>query len=199
MNRRSIEQFFKKLGENVGHPARIYLTGGIASWFWGGERPTEDIDFGLQVPGGAFPEIEKSILDLSQSLKVPVQFSEDIGRWGTVGLSDYRKGAKLHRKFGKVSVYLLDPAVWSVGKINRYYQSDVADLRKVLRSQKVGLSKLLKTWARALKESPRSSHHALFVKTARDFLKNYGKEVWGRGFQIERSLAAFEAELKRKP
>lgn len=191
MRKGDIDRFFRELGKVIHVPIRIYLTGGIASWFLGGSRPTEDIDFGLRVPGSQWQEAEKAIRETSLRLAIPVQFSEDIGRWGMVGISDYEKGARLYKKFGKVSVYLLDTAKWSVGKINRYYQSDVDDLRAVFRKQRPDPKKLIKIWAKALKGSPKSSSHLLFVKTAEDFLRSYGVEIWGRGFNARQRIEEF--------
>lgn len=197
MKRRQVEQFFEKLGEQLSSPARIYLTGGVASWFWGGDRPTQDIDFGLQSTSRNMPKVEMAIQKVSKSLDIPVQFSEDISRWGTVGVANYKKKAKLYKKIGKLSVYLLDPAVWSIGKINRYYHSDIQDLRRVLKKQKLDFKKLTKLWVQALRESPRSSHHFLFIKTAEDFIRHYGKEIWGKRFSDEVGIAMFRSELNK--
>ena len=191
MRRGDIDRFFLEVSREIVVPVRVYLTGGIASWFMGGDRPTEDIDFGLSVAKGHWDQVEKSFQGVSQRLNIPIQFSDDIGRWGMVGVSGYEKGSRLYKKFAKISVYLLDPAIWSVGKINRYYRSDVEDLRAVLKKQKTTPIKLIQAWAKALRESPRSSAQLLFVKTGEDFLKNYGNEIWGEGFDSAKSIAYF--------
>ena len=108
-----------------------------------------------------------------------------------VGIKDYEKGARFYKRFGTVSVHLLDVGVWSVGKINRYYRSDLDDLRVVLRKQKPDLRKIVGIWAKALRESPRSSASILFVKTVEDFLKNYGREIWGDRFHEEEAKKEF--------
>jgi hypothetical protein len=196
MRKGDVDRFFRQVASQVKYPIKIYLTGGIASWFMGGDRPTEDIDFGLKTTAGKWREVEKIIQEVSRQLAIPVQFSEDIGRWGMVGASDYEKKAKQYRKFGKVVVYLLSVPDWSIGKISRYYQSDVDDLRHVLKSQKTSSSALLKCWSEALLNSPRSSASGLFIKTVEDFLKTYGKEVWGSKFDPHESISFFQQLLR---
>jgi len=198
MRKGDIDRFFREAAKEIRTPVRIYLTGGIASWFLGGDRPTEDIDFGLRASEGKWMEVEGVIQGVSRKLGIPVQFSEDIGRWGMIGILDYEKGARLYKRFGKVSVYLLDVGVWSVGKMNRYYQSDVDDLRAVLKKQRPDSGKLVTIWARALRESPRSSSSVLFVKTVEDFLKNYGQEIWGSRFNSEETTRKFRQTSPRQ-
>lgn len=185
MRKSDVDRFFRELSRSVRVPVKVYLTGGIASWFWGGERPTADIDFGLKVEQDQ-GEVGDLIVETSRRLSIPVQFSEDIGRWGMVGVRHYEKGARLHRRFGQVTVYLLDPVIWSIGKISRYYQSDVADLVAVFRRQKPDPGQVVQCWRRALLESPQSTAQLLFQKTAEDFLTTYGKAIWGRGFDPDK-------------
>ncbi len=182
MRKSDVDRFFRELSRSVRVPVKVYLTGGIASWFWGGERPTADIDFGLKAVQGR-GEVGDLIVETSRRLSIPVQFSEDISRWGMVGIRHYEKGARLHRRFGQVAVYLLDPMIWSIGKISRYYQSDVADLVAVFRKQKPAPGEVVQCWCRALRESPKSTAQLLFKKTAEDFLTTYGVAVWGRKFK----------------
>ncbi len=182
MKKKDIDYFFKAASKRVQIPAKIYLTGGIASWFMGGKRPTQDIDFALQCEK-QWEETARVLRETSEGLKIAIQFSEDISRWGMIGYSNFRKGARLYKNFGKISVFLLDPIIWSVGKITRYTADDIKDMEAVFKKMKVKPENLVKLWAQALLESPRSSAQSLFVKKVRDFLENSGLKIWGKKFE----------------
>src|SRR3990167_9824868 len=115
MRKKDIDRFFLKVSSRIKIPFQIYLTGGVASWFLGGNRPTHDIDFALKTKK-EWEQIEQIIREVSRELSIAVEFSEDISRWGMIGISDFEKGAKLYKRFGSIDVYILDPLIWSVGK-----------------------------------------------------------------------------------
>lgn len=178
MRKSDIDRYFREVAKAVNKPIRIYITGGAASWFMGGNRPTQDIDFGFKGKGGA--GLQEIFGSVSQKLGIAIQFSDDIGRWGMIALPDYEKRSPFYKRFGKVSVHFLDVGTWSIGKLSRYYASDVSDLVAVFKKQKPDLNRLLRLWALALKKSPRSSEQFLFVKNNEDFLGEYGPKIWGR-------------------
>jgi hypothetical protein len=194
MKKSSIHHFFKKLSHRIDQPIRIYLTGGIAAWFLGGVRPTQDIDFALLTKSD-WAKISEQILRLSKEENIPVQFTEDISRWGMIGFKNFKKGAKRYQKFGHVEVYLLDPLIWSVGKIARYTQDDLEDMIAVFKKQKCTPQNVINTWVQALQESPRSSEHHLFIKKVEDFLKNAGPKIWGKKFNPEITFQLFRKKI----
>lgn len=188
MRKGDIDRFFLEVSKKNHVSISVYITGGIASWLMGGNRPTQDIDFGLKTPKNKWNEVESVFQETSQQLGLPIQFSENISRWSFIEIPDYEKKAIFYKKFGKVSVFLLDPISWSIGKVSRYYQSDVDDLRVVFKKQKPKIEEVIKGWSKALRKSPKSSDQFLFLKTAEDFLKTYGKEIWGKSFDVEKHL-----------
>ncbi len=192
MRKGDIDRFFKVVSQGVRVSCKVYLTGGIASWFLGGNRPTEDIDFGLRVSRGHWQEVAQVFQETSQSLGIPIQFSENISRWSLIDLPQYEKRSRQYKKFGKVSVYLLDVGTWSIGKVSRYYASDVSDLQAVFKAQKPHPDSIIRVWARSLKESPHSSHQFLFIKTVEDFLNRYGRKIWGRKFNSQKYFLEFK-------
>lgn len=191
MRKGDVNRFFREAAKEVKSPVGIYITGGVASWFMGGNRPTQDIDFGFRVKGKDQSDMAQIFGRVSRRLGIAIQFSENISRWGMIDLPHYEKRAKLYRRFGKVSVYFLDIGSWSIGKLSRYYASDVSDLVAVFKKQKSDPSELIKLWAEALKKSPRSSEQFLFVKNVEDFLKHYGPTIWGRRFDPRKKIAIF--------
>ena len=191
MKKTDIDRFFREVSRQLTVPARVYLTGGIASWFMGGERPTEDIDFALKTKPKKWSEAADVFQKASQTLGIPIEYSENISRWSLIDIPDYEKTAKIYKRFDLLTVYLLDVPAWSVGKICRYYQSDVNDLLVVIRHEKTKPEALVKVWAKALKISPKSTSQILFCKTAEDFLERYGPKIWGKTFPSERHIKRF--------
>lgn len=190
LDQKYLESFFEALGKKLKAPVKIYLTGGVAAWYWGQVRPTVDLDFALEAPA-AWEQTEKILIALSQKMKIPLQFSEDISRWGLIGYSNFKEEAKFLGKWNLLEVYVLSVAVWSVGKLSRYEVQDVEDLQRVFKKQKPSLEALLKVWKKALQDSPRSSASFQFVKRVEDFLKNYGKIIWGKSFDYKNAHQAF--------
>lgn len=185
MRRGDVDRFFQEVSKSVDISVSVYITGGVASWFMGGNRPTEDIDFGLKTFKQKWNEVESIFQEASRRLGLPIQFSENISRWSMIEIPDYERKALPYKKFGKISVSFLDPVSWSIGKVSRYYQSDVDDLRVVFKKQKPKIEEVIRVWSEALQKSPKSSDQFLFLKTSADFLKTYGKEIWGKSFEAE--------------
>jgi hypothetical protein len=125
-------------------------------------------------------------------LQAKPEWSCSIRRTSIAGRpSRSRRGGRLHRRLGRLSVHVLDPACWAVYKLARYLDSDVEDLRAVLRRQRVSSAALARLCGMSLRASPRSTQLFLFRKQVEHFFRNHGRAVWGRGFDAERALAAF--------
>lgn len=196
LDKKQLEDFFEALGKQLKDPAEIYLTGGIAAWYWGGVRSTADIDFALRASSN-WEKVESILLEISQSMKIPLQFSEDISRWGLVGYREFMEDARLFGKWGLLDVYVLSVPIWSVGKLNRYEPQDIEDLEVVFKKQQPSLESLIEVWVKSLQQSPRSSASFQFIKRVEDFLKNYGKEIWGQGFELKKIIEKIHQQLKR--
>lgn len=193
MRKSDLSKFFKAVAQRVQVPVSVYLTGGIAAWFWGGTRPTLDLDFALKA-GNHWEDIAEIFREVSAQLNIPVEFSEDISRWGMIGISQFEKGAKFYQRWGKIRVYFLDPLVWSVGKMARYTSDDVADLEAVFKKQKVTPKRAIQIWARAFRESPRSTEQSLFQKKVADFFKHSGPKIWGKTLDADALTTTFKKQ-----
>ena len=190
MQIKDLDPFFEKLAKKIKTPIQVYLTGGIAALYWGGRRPTVDLDFALQSDEN-WDEISKIFMEQGEREKIVLEFSEDISRWGMVGFSDYKKGAKLFKTWGQVKVYFLDPIIWSVGKMNRYTGDDNADMVAVFKKQNVDPEKAIQIWSQAFLESPRSTELGLFKKKVGDFLTHSGPKIWGNSFESNDLIKKF--------
>lgn len=201
MSPRQIDRFFRALARELNQPATVIVTGAAAGSLWGHVRPSLDIDFAIRPShrgAAAWAQIEGAVNRAIQRTSVAVNYAEDIDRWGPISLLDYRKHATLYRRFGTLRVKILDPAYWSIGKINRYLEPDVQDLVGVLSHERVPVKRLVAVWAKALRSSPRSTACTLFRNQAEHFLRTYGATVWGKPFDAEAALRQFSREMTPK-
>jgi hypothetical protein len=99
-----------------------------------------------------------------------------------ISLLDYQRTAIPYKKFGTVDVRTLDPVYWSIGKFTRYLKPDIQDLIIVLKKKKVPPAKLAKTLGKALRQSPPSTQGFQFRRHVEQFLKEYGRKIWGPKF-----------------
>jgi hypothetical protein len=99
---------------------------------------------------------------------------------------------RLHRRFGRVWVHLLEPAYWAIPKLARYLDTDAADIQTVLRAQAVKPEPLARLCGRALRASPRSTAQFSFRQHVEHFLRAHGLAVWGSDFDAEAAVRAFQ-------
>lgn len=194
MNKRQIDRFFRVLDTELQHEAGVVLTGAAAGAILGSVRPSMDIDFeiGFSNPGEVeWEQVEAAISNTGNRTGISANFAEDIDRWGMITMLDYRKNTTLYRKYGKLTVRVLDPAYWSIGKMTRFIDPDIQDMIQVFRIKKPPVQKLLKVWGRALEASPRSAELAVFRSHVESFLKFYGKKIWGVRFDPDKSIREF--------
>ncbi len=192
--REGIHRFFEVLDREFGQPARILVTGAAAAALLGSVRPSQDVDFEIEL-GRASPavweELQRAIEATVAETGIRANYAEGIDRWGAVTLMDYRRHTLAYRRFGNLEVRLLDPVYWAIGKLDRYIQSDVQDLVAVLRKRKPSWQKAVAVWGRALRRSPRSEALPLFRKQTEGFLRTYGRKVWGRRFDAASAIGLF--------
>ncbi|MBI4598186.1 MAG: hypothetical protein HY737_07305 [Candidatus Omnitrophica bacterium] len=194
MNPKTIDRFFRILAREFKRPGTLIVTGAAAGSLWGHVRPSQDIDFGVQLAGKARATWEQFQVAVNRTIEqtgIQVNYAEDIDRWGSITLLDYRRHTLPYRRFGALTVRLLDPIYWSIGKLGRYYALDVQDVVTVLKRQRVPSASLIRVWAKALRESPKSPALWQFRQQVEHFLRTYGREIWGRRFDAEAALRQF--------
>jgi len=173
---------------------RLVLTGGSEALLLGGSRPTGDIDFGLVVApryASSWREIETAIAAAAEEAGVRVQYSSDLDRWSPISIPPARRKTRPFAKIGRLSVHLLDPACWAVYKLARYLDSDVEDLRAVLRAEKVDARVLARLCGLSVRSSPRSTSLALFRRQVEHFFRRHGAAIWGERLDSARAIEAF--------
>jgi hypothetical protein len=88
-------------------------------------------------------------------------------------------------------VHLLEPICWAVYKLARYLDSDVDDLRAVLRRQRIPWHGLARLCGESLRGSPRSTQLRLFRQQVEHFFRTHGVRVWGTPFDPEHAIRIF--------
>jgi len=180
----------------------LILTGGAQAMLLGSRRTTADADFGLVVSAHdepLWPEVESAVITAARDTGVTVQYSNDIDRWSSVTIPPTRRRSRPHRRFGRLSVHVLDPACWAVYKLARYLDADVEDLRYVLRRAHVPSGALARLCGTSLRASPRSTQLFLFRRQVEHFFRAHGRAVWGRGFDAGSAIAAFHRAAQITP
>lgn len=202
MNRRQIDTFFRALSEQFNEELVVLLTGAAAGTIWGQVRPSVDIDFAVQVrrrDKETWAKLEAAIERTVKLTGIQANYAEDIDRWGLITLLDYKRRARPYRRFGLLQVRLLDPAYWSIGKMTRYLDPDVRDMVQVFKRQKIPADRLARLWGRALKRSPRSAALIQFRRQVEDFLRTYGRTIWGKKFDAGKTQRRFYREAGIPP
>ena len=193
--------FFKALAKHWPYPSKIIVTGAWAAQEWGSVRPTQDIDFEIQLVGRKtkIEEFQKAVQEASRISGLQAQFSTDIDRWSQITYLDYRKWAKVYKKFNKLTVTVMDPLYWSIGKIARFWDQDLQDLIQVFKSVKPDPIQVALLWNKALRKSPQSNALFLVKKNALYFFKTFGPQLWGKAFQLEKIEKIFIKTEHRTP
>jgi len=194
MNPKQIHLFFTELDQQLGLAADIIVTGAAAAALMGYGRPSLDVDFEIRVKRGRkmnrAKRIHEAIARTRRKVGIAAQYSEDIDRWSMIQLLDYRKKAVPYKKIGKLDVCLMSPEHWTLGKLNRYLILDIRDMIRVIKGKRLSHQKLIRLWARALKESDLSLHSQQFRDHAIHFISHYGKKIW-RNFDVDRAVRQF--------
>jgi len=199
MKPKQIENFFRRLDEDLNASATVYLTGACAAAVWGGVRPSQDIDFGLRLNKGSGVTWEQVYASVERTTKltgIPASVAEDIDRWGMITLLNYQKTSKSWLRLRGLDVRLLDPATWAIGKLTRFLESDILDVVAVFRRQKVDGLAAARVWGRALRASPPSTTQFQFRRQVELFLASQGKVIWGRTFDTDAAIRTFKAAAK---
>lgn len=177
-----------------GRSAGIILTGAAAGTIMGSTRPSLDIDFGIELgtpSNDNWQRLETAIRKAKDETGLQVNYAEDIDRWGMITLHDYRQRTTPYKKYGKLSVHILDAAYWSIGKMTRFLDPDIQDMMQVIRKQKVQPERLAQVWGKALRASPRSPFIGRFIRQVEGFYRSYGQKIWGKGFASSGAIGRF--------
>lgn len=152
----------------------------------GGKRPTEDVDFEVMISGSEsnWEKFHEAVEAAEKITGIKGDYSSNIERRSQISFLDYRAQSRGYKKFGKITVDVLEPKYWSIGKITRYLDADVQDLVAVFQHEKTSPAELAKLWEKAFEKSGRSSELTLAKKHPAHFFKTYGEKIWGKKFRF---------------
>ena len=189
-----IEQFFEIIDAELSQDVQAILIGAAAGNIMGSKRASIDIDFAVELskPGEAnWQQLESASKKAMNRTGIVANYAEDIDRCGMVTLLDYKNKTKLYKKYGKLALMVLEPAYWSIGKMTRFLEPDISDMKSVFIKKKVSPAYLAEVWGKALKESPRSTTLIRFRRQVEYFFESYGTKIWGRNFNSSKAIKQF--------
>lgn len=201
MTRRRIDAFFRELDKLLKRKAQVILVGASAGALMGHIRPSVDIDFEIRLSGskrsGDELKLEEAILQTARKIGVAVNFSGDISRWSMISFLDYQRTAVLYKKFGDLTVKLIAPEYWTIGKMARFLKLDIQDMTKIIRKKDLKPQKLMQIWKAALQDSDLCLELGQFRDHVRFFVEKYGHRLWGRSFDAQELLKDFDISALR--
>jgi len=196
MRKTVIELFFAALDRGLSRPARVIVTGAAAGAIYGNVRQSADIDFEIRLKGKRRGRDQDEILgdlirEISSSLGMAANYSDDISHWSMIDYLNYRQTAVPYKKIGQLDIRLMAPEYWTVGKMARFLEIDVKDITKVVKKKRLPAGRLVSLWARALRSSPLSLAKGQFRRNVETFLNLHGKKLWGKAFDRQKTVADF--------
>ena len=136
-NRDRLERLMRELGESVGSPPRVYLTGGACAVLLGWRDMTLDVDLKADPePAGfyeALPRLKES-LNINIKLASPDLFVPALPGW--------QDRSRFIAKYGQIDFYHYDFYGQALAKIERGHARDQHDIANMLLSGKVEGPKL---------------------------------------------------------
>lgn len=196
MREKDIDFFFKTLDEELRHSADVILTGAAAGSILGNIRPSVDIDFQMKLRGAPSQNVsffpDDAVKRASERTGIAVNFSDSIDRWSMIGLLDYEKHALPYKTIGHLTIKVLSPDYWTIGKMGRFYEIDIQDMIAIIKKHQLSTARLTGLWARILRASGPSLSRKEFYEHVIYFFKEHGHRIWGKGFDAEEAVKAFE-------
>lgn len=202
MTRRDIERFFTALAKAWPYPAECIVIGGAAAVLDGSTRPTMDIDF--EVTFGGVTAVEDpdlfagAIKETASATGIAGQFTEDIAAWSVIALPPYKSSTRRWKSFGPITVRLLDPAIYAVTKLRRGRTDDFTDLLLVAGRHRTTWREIARACAASVRASPRSTQLKGFTKRVEYLFEQYGRTLWGPGFDPKLAVHQFRSRSLRR-
>src|SRR3989338_838227 len=112
---------------------------------------------------------------------------------------DHEINAQLDKNIGSLKIKIMAPDYWTIGKMGRFLEIDIQDMIKVIKRKKIKSENLIALWAKALRSSPLSPAKGRFRNNVVFFLKEHGKAIWGKNFNLEEAIKRFHFYAGIKP
>lgn len=155
-----IHQFLAELAARYTRPATLLLLGGGALCLLGSERPTADIDYvGDDLRQNELQQIIDQLAKELQLIIDPVPISQFV----PIPADADRRRIPVGR-FGEIAVYVLDPYVIALSKLDRGFESDLEDVQFLLRRNLISLDQLEIVVQNALQSAARFDLNAKAIR-----------------------------------
>lgn len=169
----NLHRFLNELGQQYPAPAILFLLGGSALRLLGSSRPTLDIDYiGDDLRKDHFQQVIK---DVAHALQLDIE-AVPIDQFVPI-LSGAEERALPVGRFGEVDVYIFDPYTIAFSKLDRGFDTDIADIVFLARSHLIDLTRLESMIAGVLPASPR---YDLSPNSIRQHLREVYQQVEGK-------------------
>lgn len=138
MDNTEIQFILKTLGERVAPESRLVLVGGGALALLGSPRLTIDIDF---IGDDVHPnELHRNIMQIARELKIHVE-PVPIERFIPLPEGSDQRSIRIGQ-FGNLEVYVADPYSIALSKLDRGFDTDLADIVFLVQTSFVDLKEL---------------------------------------------------------
>lgn len=171
----SLETLLRELGRRAEAPTQLFLVGGSSALLHGWRSSTVDVDMRLEPDSGAvaraIPEI-KERLALSVEFASPLDFLPPLPGW--------RDRCRFLRQEGKLAIFEFDFYSQALAKIERGFETDLADVRSMV--------------AEGLVEP--KTLHSLFMAIAGECYRFPAVDVKTLAEDLARAIAAVENHVR---
>lgn len=164
-----IHQFLAELAARYTRPATLLLLGGGALCLLGSERPTADIDYvGDDLRKNELQKVIAQLADEQGLIIDPVPISQFV----PVPVDADKRRIFIGR-FGQIVVYILDPYVIALSKLDRGFDSDIDDIRFLLRKNLISFEQLEAVVQIALQNAARFDLNSTAIRQHLDVVRDY--------------------------
>ena len=143
VDRARLDALLEAMGREDRGPARVYLVGGATALLRGWRESTIDVDLRIEPDSApllrSFPELKRR-LDISLELASPVDFLPELPGW--------RERSRFLRREGSLDVFEFDWYSQALAKIERGFEQDLGDVRRMFAEGLVQGPRLLELLAR---------------------------------------------------
>ncbi len=141
-----VRRFLEELGRRISHPDSLILLGGGALQLLGSSRPTLDLDYvGDDLHKN---DLQQTIDALAEEMQVTVE-AVPFGDFVPVP-ADAQARHHFVGRFGALDVYVFDLYSIAVSKIDRGFDTDIADVAFLVQSNLIDIVSLEQALATAL-------------------------------------------------
>jgi hypothetical protein len=138
VDRPRLERFLVELGRYAETPTQLFLVGGSTALLHGWRASTVDIDVRIEPDSGA---VARAIPEIKERLGVNIEFASPLDFLPP--LPGWRDRSRFLLQEGKLAIFEFDFYSQALAKIERGFETDLADVRSMLAEGLVEREELL--------------------------------------------------------